>query len=162
MKREQLHLDQVDHAAKRRRARAAGPAPTGIWIATGLASSRSRISSNVPSKSAPSRSILLMNASRGTLVLVGLPPDRFALGLDPFAGAEHDHAAVEHAQAALDLGREIDVAGRVDQVDRRTSFQGNVHAGRVDRDAALLLLGIEVGGRWCPCRRRPCGALAPL
>ena len=53
------------------------------------------------------------------VVLVGLPPDGFALGLDALAGAEHDDAAVEHAQAALDLGREIDVPRRVDQVDRR-------------------------------------------
>ena len=58
-----------------------------------------------------------MNASRGTLYLIGLPPDRFALGLDPFAGTEDHHAAVEHAQAALDFGREIDVAGRVDEID---------------------------------------------
>ena len=48
------------------------------------------------------------------VVLVGLPPDGFALGLDAFAGAEDDHGAVEHAQAALDLGREVDVARRVD------------------------------------------------
>ena len=59
------------------------------------------------------------------VVLVGLPPDGFALGLDAFPGAEHHHAAVEHAQAPFDLGREIDVAGRVDQVDV-TSFQGKV------------------------------------
>ena len=54
-------------------------------------------------------------------VLVGLVPDRLALGLDAFAGAEDHHAAVEHAQAPLDLGREIDVAGRVDQVDLEPS-----------------------------------------
>ena len=51
------------------------------------------------------------------LVLVGLPPDRFRLGLDALLGVEDDDAAVEDAQAALDLGGEIDVAGRVDQVD---------------------------------------------
>ena len=50
-------------------------------------------------------------------VLVGLMPDGFALGLDAFAGAEDHHAAVEHPQAPLHLGGEIDVAGRVDQVD---------------------------------------------
>ena len=85
-----------------------------------------------------------MNASRGTLYLFGLPPDGFALRLDPFAGAEHHHAAVEHAQAALDLGREIDVPRRIDQVDDDI-FPRKLHARRVDRDAALCLLGIEVG-----------------
>ena len=53
------------------------------------------------------------------MILVGLPPDRFALRFDALAGAEHDDAAIEHAQAPLDLGREIDVAGRIDQIDRR-------------------------------------------
>ena len=48
------------------------------------------------------------------VVLVGLVPDRFALHLDAADGAEDADGAVEDAQGALDLGREIDVAGRVD------------------------------------------------
>ena len=78
------------------------------------------------------------------LVLVGLPPDGFGLGLDAFLGVEDDDGAVEHAQAALDLGGEIDVAGRVDQVDRAVApLEGN--AGAVDGDAAFLLFLVVVG-----------------
>ena len=67
-----------------------------------------------------------MKAMPRHAVLVGLPPDGFALGLDAFAGAEDDHAAVEHAQAPLHLGREVDVARRVDQVDRARPSRGSV------------------------------------
>jgi hypothetical protein len=59
------------------------------------------------------------------LIAVGLAPDGFALGFDPFARREDDDGPVEHAQAALDLGREVDVAGRIDQVDRHV-LPGNV------------------------------------
>ena len=63
------------------------------------------------------------------MVAVGLPPDGFALGLDPFHGAEHDDRAVKHAQAAFDFGGEVDVPGRVDQVDRAVAlFQWQVTA----------------------------------
>ena len=83
------------------------------------------------------------------MVLVGLPPDGFALGLDAFAGAEHHDAAIEHAQAALDFGREIDVARRVDQIDDDV-LPRKLHARRVDRDAALGLFGIVVGRGGAP------------
>ena len=74
-----------------------------------------------------------------------------AFEIRPFAGAEHDDRPVQHAQAALDLGREIDVAGRIEQVDRdrfpalRGVLPGERHAGRVNRDAALLLFGVGIG-----------------
>ena len=51
------------------------------------------------------------------VVLVGLAPDRLGLRLDAVAAVEHRDRAVEHAQRALDLDREVDVAGRVDDVD---------------------------------------------
>ena len=51
------------------------------------------------------------------LVLVGLAPDGLALRLDAVAAVEHRDRAVEDAQAALDLDREVDVARRVDDVD---------------------------------------------
>src|SRR6202012_1872343 len=64
--------------------------------------------------------------------------------LRPDAGhaVEHDDRAVEHAQRAVDLDVEVDVPGRVDQVDLRAV---PVHRdGRaVDGDAALALLRIE-------------------
>src|SRR5262249_17345805 len=52
---------------------------------------------------------------------------------------EHDDGAVQDAQAALDLDREVDVAGRVDQVQLEVApWDGR--RGRRDGDAALALL----------------------
>src|SRR5258708_4794090 len=50
------------------------------------------------------------------LVLVALAPDRLGLRLNALVGVENDNRAVEHAQAALHLNGEIDVAGSVDDV----------------------------------------------
>jgi hypothetical protein len=70
---------------------------------------------------------------------VGLAPDRLRLGLHAADRVEHGHGAVEHAQGALDLDGEVDVAGRVDQVDPVVApLAGG--GGRGDGDAALLLL----------------------
>ena len=44
-------------------------------------------------------------------------PDRLALRLHAFARTEHDDGAVQHAQAPLDFGREIDMPGRIQQID---------------------------------------------
>ena len=63
------------------------------------------------------RSILLTKQIRGTLVLVGLAPDRLGLGLDAGHGVEHGHGAVEHPQRPLHLDGEVHVARRVDDVD---------------------------------------------
>ena len=49
--------------------------------------------------------------------MIGLVPNRLALCFHAFARTEHDHRAIEDSQAALDFGREIDVSGRVEQVD---------------------------------------------
>ena len=51
------------------------------------------------------------------VVLVGLAPHRLGLRLDAGDRVEHRDRAVEHAQRALDLDGEVDVAGRVDDVD---------------------------------------------
>ena len=73
------------------------------------------------------------------LVLVGLAPDGLRLRLDAGDGVEDGDRAVEDAQAALDLDREVDVAGRVDDVDPvAVPLAGGRGGG--DRDAALLLL----------------------
>ena len=75
----------------------------------------------------------------GNAVLVGLAPDR--LGLRLYAGdrVEQRDRAVEHAQRALHLDGEVDVARRVDDVDAVVlPLAGG--RGRGDRDAALLLL----------------------
>ncbi len=73
------------------------------------------------------------------VVLVGLAPDRLRLWLDARDRVEQRDRAVEHAQRALDLDREIDVAGRVDDVDA-VALPLRGRGGGGDRDAALLLL----------------------
>ena len=80
------------------------------------------------------------------VVLVGLTPDGLGLGLDPGDGVEHRDRAVEHAQRPLDLDGEVDVAGRVDDVDPRVAPAAG-GGGRRDGDAALLLLGHPVHDR---------------
>ena len=60
---------------------------------------------------------LVDEAHPGHAVLVRLAPDRLGLGLDPGDGVEHGDGAVEHAQRALHLDGEVDVARRVDDVD---------------------------------------------
>ena len=68
-------------------------------------------------KFAPARSILLTKAMRGTRVAIHLPPHRLGLRLHAGDRVEQRHGAVEHAQRALDFDGEIDVAGRIDDVD---------------------------------------------
>ena len=114
-------------------------APIGSWTTTGTASRRSRIISTQRSKSAPTRSILLTKQKRGHVVLVGLAPHRLGLRLDTGDRVEHRDRAVEDAQRPLDLDGEVDVAGRVDDVDLAVvPLRGGGGGG--DRDAALLLL----------------------
>ena len=72
-------------------------------------------------------------------VLVGLAPHGLGLRLDPRDRIKDGDGAVEHAQAALDLDREIDMAGRVDDVDAVIVPKAG-RRGRGDRNAALLLL----------------------
>ena len=73
------------------------------------------------------------------VILVGLAPDGLRLGLDAGDRVEQRDRAIEYAQRALNLDREIDVAGRVNDVDAVVlPLRGG--GGRGDRDAALLLL----------------------
>src|ERR1035441_7640158 len=73
------------------------------------------------------------------VILVGLAPDRLGLGLHAGDGVEQGDRAVEHAQRALDLDREVHVPGRVDDVDAVVLPLGGGGRGG-DRDATLLLL----------------------
>ena len=68
-------------------------------------------------KSAPDAVHLVDERDARNPVAIGLAPDRLGLRLDAAHGTEHRDRAVEHAQGALDLGREVDVSGGVDDVD---------------------------------------------
>ncbi len=72
-------------------------------------------------------------------VFVGLAPDGFRLRLDALVAVEDADRAVEHAQGPLDLDGEVDVAGRIDDVETLVVPEGGGRGGG-DRDAALLLL----------------------
>ena len=72
-------------------------------------------------------------------VLVGLAPHGLGLRLDPADRAEDCDRAVEHAEAALDFNREIDVSRRVDNIDAVVAPETGGRRRR-DRDSALLLL----------------------
>ncbi len=88
---------------------------------------------------------LIDEADARNVVLVGLPPHRFRLRLHAGDGVEHRHRAIQHAQGALHFGREIHVAGRIDDVDLHVAPEAG-GGGRRDRDAALLLLLHPVHG----------------
>ena len=89
---------------------------------------------------------LVDEAEARHVVLVRLAPHRLGLRLDTGDRVEHRDRAVEDAQRPLDLDREVDVAGRVDDVDLAVApLRGG--RGRGDRDAALLLLDHVVHDR---------------
>ena len=79
------------------------------------------------------------------LVLVALSPHRFGLRLDALVAIEHAYRAVEHAQRTLDFDGEVDVAGRIDNVEA-LAVPERGRRGRRNRDAALLLLLHPVHG----------------
>ena len=75
---------------------------------------------------------------------IRLPPDRLGLGLDTLNRIENHHAAIQHPQAALDLGSKIDVPGRIDNVNAVVPPEAGDRR-RGNRDAALALLLHPVG-----------------
>ena len=60
------------------------------------------------------------------------------LGLDALGGVDHQHHALAGGEAAADLVAEVDVAGRVDQVER-VALPVDAHVLGLDRDAPLAL-----------------------
>ena len=79
-------------------------------------------------------------------VAIGLAPDRLGLRLDTGDAIEDDDRAVEHAEAPLDLDREVHVPGRIDDVDTMVAPErGRCRGG--DGDPPLLLLGHPVHRR---------------
>ena len=79
------------------------------------------------------------------VVAVGQAPVGLALRLHARHALDDEHRAVEHAQAAVHLDVEVDVAGRVDDVDAVVLPLAR-HRGGGDGDAALALL-LHVVGR---------------
>ena len=87
-----------------------------------------------------------MKQMRGNFVLVGLTPNGFRLRLHAGNCIKHRASAVEHTQTSLHFGGEIDVAGRIDDVDGDVApLAGGCGGG--NGDAALLLLRHPVHGR---------------
>ena len=127
-----------------------GPAPMGICTGIGWLSSRVGDLVEDPVELGPDPVHLVDEADPRDVVLGRLPPDGLALGFDPLHGREDDDGPVEHAERALDLRREIDVAGRVDDVDRDRVPGGVLPVAGDrrgdDRDSALLFLFEVVGG----------------
>ena len=66
------------------------------------------------------------------------PHQHARLRLHAFDGGHDEHGAVEHAQHPLDLGDEVRVPGRVDQVDGEVADPERRDRG-LDRDSALAL-----------------------
>src|SRR5262249_37921950 len=60
---------------------------------------------------------LVAKDNAGDFVLVALSPHRLGLRLDALIAVEHAYRTIEHAQASFHLDREIDVAGRIDDVE---------------------------------------------
>ena len=89
---------------------------------------------------------LVDEADARNIVLVGLAPHGLGLGLNALLAVEDRDGAVEHAQGALDLDREVHVAGGVDDVDLVVFPETGGGRGG-DGDTALLLLLHPVHGR---------------
>ena len=88
---------------------------------------------------------LIDEGNTGNMVLVGLTPDGFGLGLDPADRTENRHRAVKHLQRALHLDSEVDMTGSVDDIDAVVFPETGGRRGG-DGNAALLLLLHPVHG----------------
>ena len=85
-------------------------APIGSWIGTGFAPRRSIIVCDAAVEVRADAVHLVDEGDARDAVLVGLAPDGLGLRLDAGDGVEQRDRAVEHAQRALDLDGEVDVA----------------------------------------------------
>ena len=74
------------------------------------------------------------------------PPCRLGLDLDALDRADHEDGEVGDPQGGVDVADEVGVAGAVEQVDL-VAVVLERREGQRQRDAALDLLGIEVGRR---------------
>ncbi len=74
------------------------------------------------------------------------PHQDAGLGLHALDGRDHQDRAVEHAEGPFDLGDEVGVAGRVDEVDGGLAEREGDHGG-LDGDAAAAFERERVGQR---------------
>ncbi len=134
-----LHGQQVDDAAKVlfRADRQAQRDGTGAEALADLADNAAEVSAGAVH--------LVDEGDARHLVAIGLTPHGLGLGLHAADRTEHRDRAIEDAQRALHFDGEVDVAGRVDDVDGPT-LPLALGRRRRDRDAALLLLLHEVHG----------------
>ena len=86
------------------------------------------------------RDVHLVDISHaGDIVLLRLPPDRLCLRLDAASGRQDGDSAVENAQRALHLDREVNVTGRINDIDAMILPMAGRRSRR-NRNAALLFL----------------------
>ena len=83
----------------------------------------------------------------GYIVLAGLTPNGFTLGLHAALGAKHRYGSVQNTQAALYLNGKVHVAGGVDDVDPVSLPLAGGGSGGNGDTALLLLLHPVHGGR---------------
>ena len=82
---------------------------------------------------------LVDEADPGNAVFVGLVPDGLRLWFNTGNRVEQRDGAIEDTKRTLDLDREVDVTGRIDDVDHVTVPRTGRCGGR-DRDTAFLFL----------------------
>ena len=95
---------------------------------------------------APTRSILLMKISVGSRMFARLH-QRTRVRLNAFHGGHDEHGAIKDAERALDLGDEVTVTGRVDEIDLTVTDRER-RDRRADSDpaAAFDVAGVGLGG----------------
>ena len=80
------------------------------------------------------------------MVFLALPPDGFALCLNPLGRIKNRHRAIENPQRTLHFRRKINMPGGVDEIDVVPLPRTFCH-GRSNRDAPLLLFLHKVHNR---------------
>src|SRR5262245_32971912 len=130
---DRLHLDEIDYADELvfRADRQLNRDRVGFELGADLIEGAREVR--------PDAVHLVHEADARHAVLVRLPPDGLRLRLDAGDRVEHRDRAVEDAQRPLDFGSEVDVTGRIDDVDAVIAPETGGRRRR-DGDAALLLL----------------------
>jgi len=79
------------------------------------------------------------------MMLVGLPPHGFGLGLDACHSTENGYGTIQYAQAPLDFCGEVNVPGRVNDIDTASPPLTSSSSG-CDGDTALPFLRHVIHG----------------